>query len=244
MFIIRQTPQTDLDIGILAGDVEDALRDAGITPGPQLENMADIDGVKYTAYRNETDSQGNLILAADWAEIERARPPHQLFNPFLKPDPWADMIYEYSPSAEALTPPQSKTTPSFMVEDFDKDLGNLLNSIFSGIDTKYLTQPESAPGWIFDNNFGGAPMYKFFACPETIKPVRQTLRKAGVPFHHVDQGDWHGAIIAAQHFDQAQSCLQRPDAAKELRDYYIKAAKNPTLPPADEQPDALFVSDI
>lgn len=243
VFIIRQTTQTHLDIGLLAGEAEDAFTDADIPPGPALINMAAIEGVRYTFYRNETDPNGNLILPADWAELAKARPPHQLYNPFLKPDPWVDLVYEYSPSAADLTPAPAKTS-TLLVEDFDKDLGNLLNSVFSGIESKYLTQPDSAPGWIFDNNFGGEPMYKFFACPETIKPVRQTLRKAGVPFHHTESGGWHGVIIAAPHFDQAQSALQRPDAAETLKTYYHTVAKSPpeALPP--KPTDDLFVSDI
>lgn len=246
VFFVRQTPETDADIGLLAGEVEDAFRDAGIHPGPRLQNMATIDGVSYTSYRNETDPEGNLILAGDWAELEKARPAHRLYNPFVKPDPWADLAYEYAPAAAQLEAPAQKLSAMDIVEDFDTDLGTLLSQVFSGVDSIYLTQPESTKGWIFDQSYGHEPFYAFYACPVTIKPVRQTLRKAGIPFHHTEHSDWHGVIISKAHFDTAQNILQEPSAVQDLRAYYLQAAQaaatNGSAP--SESPEPSFVSDI
>ena len=243
-FLVRQTPQTDPDIGMLAGQVEDAFRDAGIRPGTQPENMAAIPGVSYTTYRNETDPDGDILSATDWQEMARARPPHQLYNPFIKPDPWADVLYEYAPSPAQLQPAAKTASTLDLVEDFDTDLGSLLSSVFSGVDDKYLTQPESTKGWVFDKSYGHEPYYAFYACPVTIKPVRQTLRKAGIPFHHTEHGEWHGVIIPRGHFEAAQHILQQPGMIADLQNAYNQAARNMPQQTPLQAPATSFVSDI
>lgn len=243
-FMVRQTPQTDADIGMLAGLVEDAFRDNGVRPGPMPTHMATIDGVSYTTYRNETDPEGELLTSDDWAQLERARPPHQLYNPFLKADPWADLVYEYAPAAADLEPaPSARKSTLDMVEDFDVDLGTLLSEVFSGVDDTHLTQPESSRGWIFDKSYGHEPYYAFYACPITIKPVRQTLRRAGIPFHHTEHGDWHGVIISKDHFTTAQDILQQPEQVPALKSYYNKAARG-LLHPTGEGGDTRPVSEL
>ena len=225
IFLLRQTPQTDVDIGMLSGEVEDALRDNQARPGTLPINMAVIPGTRYTAYRNDTDPEGQLLTPADWADLATARPKNQLYNPFVKPDPWADIMYEYAPSTAQLEPAPKKTPAGNLVEDFDVDLGTLLAHVFSRTPEKYLLQPESAQGWIFDKSDAHNPYYAFYACPETIKPVRQTLRQAGIPFHHIEHSGWQGVVIAKGHFNTAQNILAHPGVVDDLHRVYLNLAQ-------------------
>lgn len=264
LFVLRLTQTSKEDLGMLAGEIEDAFRDAGVRPGPMLPDTRTIEGVQYTYYRNETDDSGKLITAADLAAMRKDNPFLVMYNPLEKPDPWDDLYYEYVPSVEdvdtsaffgdvqPVSKPESKGF-DLDVEDFDADLGNLLNELFK-IGRKYLTQPEGVQGWVFDKGLGrlGKPSYRFYACAETIKPVRKTVAAAGFNYTIEERGEWHGVQIPLESFKTVQRTLSEPGKLAELRDFYKATAKAimdnvPALPAPENLPfadDTLFVSDL
>lgn len=264
LFVLRTTPDSTEDLGMLAGEIEDAFRDANIRPGPMLADTRTIEGVQYTFYRNETDLDGRVLLPSELAEMRKANPFTVMYNPFGKTDPWDDMYYEYTPSVEeeivteafgAMEPTKEARLPMTLdVEDFDHDLGNLLNKVFTGVSAKYLTQPEGVRGWVFDKGLGraGKPSYRFYACHETIKPVRKTLAAAGFNYTPDKRGDWYGVQLPFESFKTVQRTLSDPKKLKELKSFFQASAQTngdevPALPPPEDLPfadDTLFVSEM
>lgn len=262
LFSLRATAYNDDDLGMLAGEIEDAFRDAGIRPGPMLPDTRTIEGVQYTYYRNETGIHGRVLSAAKLAEMRTENPFLVMCNPFEKDDPWDDLYYEYAPSVEdvpaeaaftSMMPTEERLAPTLDVEDFDHDLGNLLNKVFSGVSTKYLTQPEGVRGWVFDKGLGrtGKPSYRFYACCETIKPVRKTLAAAGFTYEPDVRGEWHGVQLPFESFRTVQRTLSDKQKLEELNAFFKATAQatgdNVPALPAPEIPfadDSLFVSDL
>ena len=266
LFVMRRTPTSTEDLGMLAGEIEDAFRDAGIRPGPMLPDTRTIEGVQFTYYRNETDDEGKVLMPSELAEMRTKNPFLLMYNPLEKTDPWDDLYYEYVPTVEetapetifaTIEPAQERRTASYEleVEDFDHDLGTLLNKVFTGVSRKYLTQPEGVRGWVFDKGFGrlGKPSYRFYACGDTIIPVQKTLEAAGFDYTSEQRGDWSGVHLPLESFKKVQRTLSNKQRLRELREFFQTTAQTigdnvPALPaPSDHLPfgdDHLFVSDI
>ncbi len=227
VFIIRGAAQATIDIGIFAGEIEDAFRDANIQAGSILPDTSTIPGVKYTYYRNDTNLDGHILLPQDMQRLRRENKNLVPYNPYNKPDPWAEIYYEYQPSVEEITVSNSSATTHYDVDDFDDDLGSLLNSLFSGAAERHVTQPKGSKGWVFDKGYGrtGVPTYRFYGCSESIKPVRKTLAAAGIPYIAEPRGEWQCLMIPLASFPQAQQCLAPSSKLKSLNVFYLEQVK-------------------
>ncbi|MBL8640810.1 MAG: hypothetical protein JNL76_01695 [Alphaproteobacteria bacterium] len=101
-------PQDGKDMTDIMKRIEQKLVDAGIRPGPSVNNEKKLGGSSYAFYRNDQDESARYIKAADLDRL----PEPQRFNPLNKPDPYQNMdVSPARPAIKTRSPLLSVATP-------------------------------------------------------------------------------------------------------------------------------------